>query len=52
MKPHNEMKARNSSGSPIYLRTRVNRGVMWPTIRAIHKAFKMGFPVNNEDRLE
>jgi hypothetical protein len=80
MKPHSETKARNSSGSPIYLRTRVavtlrwlagashldlcfawgfsssafysKRGAMWSTIRAINKAFPMGFPVNNEERLQ
>jgi hypothetical protein len=25
---------------------------MWPTIRAINKAFPMGLPVNNEERLK
>jgi hypothetical protein len=28
------------------------RGVLWPTINPIDKAFKMGFPVNDTDGLE
>ena len=80
LRQQDERKARNSSGSPISLRTRLavtlrwlagashwdlcfawglssssfysHRGVLWPTIKAINKAFKMGFPGNDEDRLE
>jgi hypothetical protein len=80
LRQRDERKARNSSGSPISLRTRLAvtlrwlagashwdlcfawglssssfyspRGVLWPTIKAINKAFKMGFPANDEDRLE
>jgi len=80
LRQQDERKARNSSGSPISLRTRLAvtlrwlagashwdlcfawglssslfyspRGVLWPTVSAINKAFKMGFPANDEDRLE
>ena len=80
LRQQDERKARNSSGSPISLRTRLAvtlrwlagashwdlcfawglssssfyspSSVLWPTITAINKAFKMGFPGNDEDRLE
>jgi hypothetical protein len=36
------------SSSSFYSR----RGALWPTIKAINMAFGMGFPVNDNDRLE
>jgi hypothetical protein len=36
------------SSSSFYSR----RGVLWPTISAIDKAFELGFPVNDGERLE
>jgi hypothetical protein len=75
LRSRNEVKARNSSGSEIPVRTRLaitlrwlagasyldlcfawgissssfysRRGVLWPTISAIDKAFSMGFPIND-----
>ena len=80
LRSRNEVKARNSSGSEIPVRTRLavtlrwlagasyldlcfawgissssfysRRGVLWPTISAIDKAFSMGFPINDIGRLE
>jgi len=76
----NEVKAANSSGEPISLKTRLavslrwlaggsyldlcfawgvgvatfyaDNGVLWPTLQAIDEVFPMGFPLDDEAKLE
>ena len=83
LEPHfnvNELKAANSSGEVISLKTRLavslrwlaggsyldlcfawglgistfyaDNGVLWPTIQALDEVFPLGFPVDDEAKLE